>query len=156
MLSESEANALVTAEQLVQQNSDDSFVKAYSGAIAKVKAVLKHSLQDKANLLSERIRIFQKAENKRTSSNLAALQFALTNFCLTTIKYTNEANLASDRTVEPFALVSTQGNWLLLAWCRLRHEFRFFRLDRMQKVEVLTESFTPHEMTLQEYFDRHY
>nr|WP_276975007.1 WYL domain-containing protein [Flavobacterium filum] len=57
--------------------------------------------------------------------------------------------------MEPFALLSTE-NWLLVAYCCLRKEFRFFRLDRIKKLEVLTDKFEPHGMTLQEYFDRYH
>jgi len=153
---ESEANALITAEQLILKNKDTSFIKAYSEAIAKIKTVLKHSVKDKANLLSERVQIIQNADNERTSGHLSALQFALTNYHLTEITYTNEDNKTTNRTVEPFAILSTQENWLLLAWCRLRNEFRFFRLDRIKKSEVLTEKFIPHEITLQEYFEQYY
>ncbi|WP_346770811.1 WYL domain-containing protein [Flavobacterium filum] len=38
----------------------------------------------------------------------------------------------------------------------MRKEFRFFRLDRIKKLEVLTDKFEPHGMTLQEYFDRYH
>src|SRR4051812_17010916 len=43
MFTENEANALVTAEQLVLKNRDSSLIKEYSGAINKVKAVLVQS-----------------------------------------------------------------------------------------------------------------
>ena len=61
----------------------------------------------------------------------------------------------STRDIEPFALLSTQENWLLIAWCRLRKEFRYFRLDRIESLEIIPENFTPHKMTLQEFFDKH-
>lgn len=156
MFTEAQANALILAEQLVLKNKDASFVKDYSEAIDKIKAVLKHSVKDKANLLSERTAFDQNRLRERNSNNLSDLQFALTNFLLAKISYTNEANRATSRLIEPFALVSTQENWLLVAWCRLRNEFRFFRLDRIKKLEVLTEKFEPHKMTLQEYFDRYH
>ena len=156
MFTENQANALVLAEQLVLKNKDASFVKDYSEAIDKIKAVLGHTIKDKANLLAERTRFSQNINNERNSSNLSDLQFALTNFCLAKIDYTNEANKASNRLVEPFALLSTQENWLLVAWCRLRNEFRYFRLDRIRKTEILAEKFTPHKMTLQEFFDRNH
>jgi predicted DNA-binding transcriptional regulator YafY len=156
MFTESEANALITAEQVVQQNKDVSFIKAYSEAIAKIKAVLKPNMKDKANLLSERVQIIQNAGNERTSSNLSALQFALTNFHVIAITYTNEASKTTNRTVEPFAILNAKENWLLLALCRLSNKFRFFRLDRIKRLEVLPEKFKPHEMTLQEYFKRYY
>ncbi|WP_217603408.1 YafY family protein [Chitinophaga sp. GbtcB8] len=156
MFTESEANALIIAEQLVLKNKDTSFIKDYSEAIDKIKAVLNHSVKDKANLLSERTRFDQNLNRERNSNNLSELQFALTNFNLVKIEYTNETQKISSRFIEPFALLSTQENWLLVAWCRLRKEFRYFRLDRIKKLELLSEKFTPHKMTLQEYFDKFY
>ena len=155
MFTEAQANALVTAEQLVLQNKDTSFIKDYTEAIEKVKAVLKYSIQDKANLLSERVRFDQNNNRERNSSHLSDLQFAMTNFWLTKIKYTNEQNKTTTRLIEPFALLSTE-NWLLVAYCRSRKEFRFFRLDRINKLEILTDKFEPHKMTLQEYFDNYH
>lgn len=154
MFTESQANALILAEQLVLKNKDASFVKDYAEAIEKVKAVLRYNVQDKANLLTERTWFSQNTNREKSSNNLSDLQFALTNFRVAKIEYTNEANQRNSRLVEPFALVSTTENWLLIAWCRLRTDFRFFRLDRIKKLEVLSEQFTPHKMTLQEYFDK--
>lgn len=154
MFTESQANALILAEQLVQKNSDGSFVKEYSEAIDKIKAVLKNTVKDKANLLAERTRFDNNVNKERTSSNLSTLQFALTNYNLMSIEYQNEAGEASARVIEPFALLSTQENWLMVAWCHLRKEFRYFRLDRIKSLEILPEKFQPHKMTLQEFFDK--
>lgn len=156
MFTENEANALILAEQLVLKNKDTSFIKDYSDAIDKIKAVLGYSIKDKANLLAQRTRFEQNTNRERNSNNLSDLQFALTNFYLIKIEYTNEANKTSARIIEPFALVSTQENWLLIAWCRLRKEFRYFRLDRIKRMEILTDTFKPHKMTLQEFFDKYH
>ncbi|MCF6404108.1 YafY family transcriptional regulator [Chitinophaga filiformis] len=156
MFTESQANALILAEQLVLKNKDASFVKDYLEAVDKIKAVLGYTVRDKANLLAERTRFDQNINGERNSNNLSELQFALTNFNLTRIEYTNEGEQTTSRLIEPFALLSTQGNWLMVAWCRLRNEFRYFRLDRIKKLQILDEKFTPHNMTLQEYFDRYY
>jgi predicted DNA-binding transcriptional regulator YafY len=154
--SENEANALILAEQLVLKNKDASFIKDYSEAIDKIKAVLKHTVRDKANLLAERTRFSQNINGERNSNNLSELQFALTNYLLIKIDYTNEAKETTSRIVEPFALLSTQEGWLLVAWCRLRNEFRYFRLSRINQLALLSEHFTPHKMTLQEFFDKNY
>jgi predicted DNA-binding transcriptional regulator YafY len=156
MFTESQANALILAEQLVLKNKDASFIKDYSEAIEKIKAVLAYSVKDKANLLAERTRFSQNINGERNSNNLSDLQFALTNYCVTKIEYTNETNKSTSRLIEPFALLSTQENWLLVAWCRLRKEFRYFRLDRITRMEILAEKFTHHKLTLQEYFDKFY
>lgn len=155
MFTEAQANALITAEQLVLKNKDTSFIKEYTEAIEKVKAVLKYNIQDKANLLSERVRFDQNNNRERNSSHLSDLQFSLTNYCLVKMEYTNEQSKTTTRYIEPFALLSTE-NWLLVAYCRLRKEFRFFRLDRINKLEILTDKFEPHKMTLQEYFNSYH
>ena len=156
MFSESQANALILAEQLVLKNKDTSFIKDYTEAIDKIKAVLRQSEKDKANLLADRTRFEQNLNRERNSNNISQLQQALTNFQLIKIDYTNEQDETTIRTVEPFALISTTENWLLIAWCCLRKEFRYFRLDRITKLQVLTEKFEQHKMTLQEYFDKFY
>ena len=156
MFSESQANALILAEQLVLKNRDSSFIKDYTEAVDKVKAVLKQADKDKANLLADRTRFEQNINRERNSDNISQLQQALTNFYLTKIDYTNEQGKISNRIIEPFALISTTENWLLIAWCRSRKEFRFFRLDRITNLQVLAENFTAHKMTLQEYFDKYH
>jgi predicted DNA-binding transcriptional regulator YafY len=156
MFTENQANALILAEQLVLNNKDASFIKDYIEAIDKIKAVFRQSVKDKANLLAERTRFNQNINRERNSDNLSDLQFALTNFLVARIDYSNESNQITCRLIEPFALLSTQENWLLVAWCRLRNEFRYFRLDRIIRLETLTEKFSPHKLTLQEYFDKYY
>ncbi|TKC12061.1 YafY family transcriptional regulator [Pedobacter polaris] len=153
MFTETEANALITAEQLVIKNKDTSFVQEYMKAIEKIKSVLRQNTKDNTELLSNRIAISEGYPSESTSNYLSSLQLALTNFNLTKIEYQKpDSTATSERIIEPFALLSTQGNWLLVAWCRLRNSFRLFRLDRIKKLEVQDEKFEPHPITLQEYF----
>lgn len=154
MFTEAEANALITAEQLILKNKDASFVKEYTDAVNKVKAILRSTTKDKAELLSKRIVFRQNTRQDRTSNYLSSLQMALTNFNLVEITYyspENEQN--ATRSIEPFAIYSTQENWLLIAWCRLRKDFRAFRLDRIQSLTIRADKFEPHKLTLEEYFE---
>ena len=156
MFSENQANALILAEQLVLKNRDSSLIKDYAEAIDKVKAVLRQSEKDKANLLSSRTK-FAKLENYEINSTvLSSLQNAITNFHLVKLNYSNAKNILSERVVEPFALLSILEGWLMVAYCRLRKEFRYFRLDRIQKLQIQQEQFTPHQMTLQEFFEKYH
>lgn len=151
MFTESEANALITAEQLVLRNKDASFVSDYSSAISKIKAILRSN--EKANLLSERTLSGENAGNVTTSNHLSVLQLALTNFKLVHIRYISPDNpQPTERTVEPFAIYTAQENWLLVAFCRLRNDFRAFRLDRIESLEVTLHTFEPHKITFEEYF----
>jgi len=154
MFTENEANALITAEQLVLKNKDASLVKDYTDAIHKIKAVLRNNTKDKANLLSERVLSGQNLESSRTSNNLSVLQLALTNFNLVQIQYYSPYNdQITKRIVEPFAIYTTQENWLLIAFCRLRKDYRSFRLDRIKSIQVLNDSFEKHKITFEEYIE---
>ncbi|MEN5232611.1 YafY family protein [Sphingobacterium faecium] len=154
MFTESEAYALITAEQLILKNKDSSFVKEYSEAINKIKSVLRNNTKDKANLLSDRVLFRINSNNNRTSHFLSTIQLAMTNFKLIKIKYQSSENKQStERSIEPFAMYSTQENWLLIAYCRLRKDFRAFRIDRILDLFTLNEEFEPHDMTMQEYFE---
>ena len=155
MFTEKQANALILAEQLVLKSKDASFVKDYGEAIEKIKSILKYTVKDKTNLLTGRTQYQQVLSQERNSDNLSDLQHALTNFNLVRIAYVNKEKMVTERIIEPFAILNSE-NWYLVAWCRLRDEFRFFRPDRIQKMEILTEKFEPHKMTLQEYFDKYH
>lgn len=152
MFTEEEANALITAAQIISKNKDQSLTDQYNNAIEKIKSVLKYSQKDKSELLSERIHIRSFSPNEKTSDYLIQLQSAITNYQLIDMHYISVENKESNRMIEPFALIHTQENWILIAFCRLRNDFRAFRLDHMQRISVLSDSFEPHKISLQEYF----
>lgn len=153
MFSEAEANALITAGQLIAKNKDASLVENYNNAITKIKAVLRYSQKDKADLLSKRVLFRVNKDEERSSSFLGQIQEAITNFKVLDIEYVSLENKCTKRLVEPFALYSTNENWLLIANCRLRKEFRAFRLDCIQRITTTETVFESHNMTLQEYFE---
>src|SRR5690625_5040689 len=90
MFSESEANALITVEQLVLKNKDNSLLKAYTEAVDKVKAVLRYTTREKAELLSQRITISPVTSKANTSNILMLIQNALTNYLALDITYRSE------------------------------------------------------------------
>ncbi|HEV3224000.1 MAG TPA: YafY family protein [Puia sp.] len=155
MFTEGEANALITAEQLVLKNRDSSLIKEYTEAITKIKAVLLYSTKEKADLLSKRIAISPAIPNTDASSSLTLIQNALTTFKVLNITYHSEhKDEKTGRKIEPFALYyNLEESWTLIAYCRLRKDYRMFRLSRISRIEPLNLNFTPHKLTLKEYLD---
>lgn len=156
MFTENEANALVTAEQLLLKSKDSSLNKEFSSAVSKVQAALQSATKEKTELLANRIAVSPIIPDTNQSHNLMLIQNALTSFNVLEIvyhsKYSNEETL---RQIEPFALYySLQEDWLLIAYCRLRNDFRMFRLDRILKIKLLELSFEPHKLTLAEYLEK--
>ncbi|WP_419803403.1 helix-turn-helix transcriptional regulator [Mucilaginibacter sp.] len=153
MFSENEANALITVEQLVLKNRDSSLIKAYKEAINKVKAVLLYATKEKVELLSKRIAVSPVLLETNPSNSLTLIQNALTSFKVLEITYHSEhKDEKTERTIEPFALYySLQESWTLIAYCRLRKDYRMFRLDRIIKIKQSGLDFIPHKLTLQKY-----
>jgi proteasome accessory factor C len=57
--------------------------------------------------------------------------------------YNRTEDRIAERVVEPLAIVDIDGEWYLVAYCRLRRAERSFRIDRVRDVELLDEKFTP-------------
>jgi predicted DNA-binding transcriptional regulator YafY len=154
MFTESEANALIFAEKMMAKTKDASLITEFNKAIEKVKAVLRIEEKTKADFLSKRTVIGKNWENEQTSNFLSAVQRALTNFDVLKITYQKSSDAeAVTRAIEPFAIYhSFSEDWIVVAWCRLRKEFRNFRIDRMKTVVALAEKFEPHSLTLEAYW----
>lgn len=155
VFTEDEANALITIEQLAIKNKDQSFTENVSSAIEKIKAILRYSQKGNAELLSDRIYFGGNNQEEKSSDNLMRIQSAIIHFQVLRIDYTSSENKQTTRDIEPFAIYSIHGNFLLIAFCRLRNDFRAFRIDYIEKLIPQNENFVPHKMTLKEYFEKY-
>ncbi|MFY0630821.1 MAG: YafY family transcriptional regulator [Flavobacteriaceae bacterium] len=153
LFTENEANALITVEQLIIHNKDQSFSENVSSALEKIKAILRYSQKGNADLLAERIYFGGHKGQEKTSNNLMQIQSAITNYQVLNIVYHSSKQQSTNRKIEPFAIYSIHGNFLLIAFCRLRNDFRAFRIDFIEKLSLENETFTPHNMTIQQYFE---
>lgn len=54
----------------------------------------------------------------------------------------------TEREAEPYTLVLKGQKWYLYAYCRLRGEFRFFKLGRMTRIELLDMTYQRKEIEL--------
>ena len=153
---EKQANALVTAKHLVQQTQDTSFIANFDDALTKITSVFKSTVQEKSELLSSKIYVYNPNYEDISSDALSELQVAITNFNYTEISYRKaEATENTFRKIEPYALISTQQKWILIAWCHLRNSYRAFRLDRMQHFKILEDTFKDRKFNLKTYFRSH-
>jgi len=50
---------------------------------------------------------------------------------------------ATRRQIDPYALVHRSGWWYLVGYCHLRNAPRTFRVDRIQNLETLSQTFQP-------------
>ncbi|MDC0737619.1 YafY family protein [Cognatishimia sp. SS12] len=62
--------------------------------------------------------------------------------------YIDAVAAQTHREVDPLSIVYMQMSHCLLAWCHLRQDYRAFRLDRMQNLTVLEQSFRPQRVPM--------
>lgn len=72
------------------------------------------------------------------------------------INYTDAHGLLSYRTVDPYTLVFKAGAWYMYALCRLRGDFRLFKLSRITDMRMTSKSFTRYESKLLEKLELEY
>ncbi|MCH9660863.1 MAG: YafY family transcriptional regulator [Bacteroidetes bacterium] len=150
---EKQANALITAQHIINQSNDISFVNDFNDALTKIKSVFKTSIQEKSELLDNNLYVFNWPHDEISSEALSEIQLAITNFNYVEISYikVNEDTM-SFRKIEPCALYSSNNKWILIAWCHLRDSFRAFRIDRIQQFKILPEKFVDRAFSIQDYF----
>ena len=132
--SNDEANAMLLMEAVVAGFADQSIQKHYSTALNKIKAVLRSSQKERIELLNNNIRLQVPSCFVQNYEYLSTIQDAIAARQKLALQYTNNANKASDRTVEPIGLVFYALNWHLIAWCDARNDYRDFRVGRILKL----------------------
>ena len=155
LFTEDEANALITVEQLIINNKDQSLIDNTASALEKIKSILKYSQKGSVDLLTDRIYFGGNRNEKKTSNNLMQIQSAIIHFKILKIDYNSSIKKKTTRNIEPFAIYSINGNFLLIAYCRMRKDFRNFRIDYIETLVPQNETFTPHKMTMQKYFENY-
>ncbi len=150
---EQQANALITARHMVSHSQDSSFIRDFEDALTKIKSVFKDSILEKSEYLHEKIAVLDQSFEKLESDTLAEIQTAITNFQLVEMSYLKANDYeTTQRQIEPVALYTISGKWVLMAWCHLRNEYRAFRIDRIQKFRVLPQKFEDRKFDFGNYF----
>ena len=70
-----------------------------------------------------------------------ALRLAIRNEQKLFIHYNDENSIASERLIQPIAIVYYVEAMVLVAWCELRTDFRHFRVDRIASCEAQEDYF---------------
>ena len=152
MFDEMEVNALITAEQLIAKTNDESLIKHFEQTLWKIKSVFKSSLQSKGEFLNKKMWVFKRPPKEEKSSSLSYIQFAIINFRVTEIAYQAREKEVTKRKIEPLSIYSYDEKWIVIGWCRLRKDYRSFRLDRIQEFRVLEEAFDDRNFDMIDYF----
>lgn len=140
MFDEAELEALLLGVRMVQGWSDKSLGQAADRALQKIHAVLPETLHQRHCEQPEWLLVPDYFQHNSQYSD--QLRGAIKACQRVLIDYQRADGVASQRTLCPLGLVYWGKVWCLLAWCELRGQYRQFRLDRIQALEVLEVHFT--------------
>jgi predicted DNA-binding transcriptional regulator YafY len=139
MFTRDEAAALVASARLAQSWVDPAMARDIESALCKILSVLSPA----ARISAESLALYAPAYvlDDGTRAHLQILREAVQSRQKLRMNYRDVAGVASERIVRPLGCFYWGKVWTFSAWCELRQDFRGFRIDRIDKVEVLPDRF---------------
>lgn len=144
MFTADEAMALFIGGEMVKQFADASMAGPMDSALLKIRSVLPRERQDDLDRLTQATAIYgdQRLPSGLDQRTLLPIQQAIVSRRVLRMTYRSKGSeVDTARDVEPLGITFHGGSWYLVAWCRLRTDFRYFKLERLRALEVLTERF---------------
>ncbi|MCG8490044.1 MAG: YafY family transcriptional regulator [Sneathiellales bacterium] len=132
-----EMDALILGMRLVSVRGDAITAQAAAKVLSKINAGLGKDRKDE---------VFNAPLKAYSQNDLPLLYFsplrrAIRKRRYTEIDYLDLKGSRSARTIRPLGISAFDDVWLLTAWCELRKDFRNFRIDRLDRLEITDQSF---------------
>lgn len=159
MFNRNEASSLLAAERLIQKWSDTGLGKSYLSALDKIRAILPPDDKEYFETLDEHIQALHYRNEKQPRPNdrvFADLQNAIFKREVVDLCYESPYKREETRRkVEPLGLLLMGNHWYLAGWCRLRKDYRMFRLDRFESHKLTGIKLpSPSNHSLKEFHER--
>ena len=142
MFTEEEATAIMLGLLTSTWLEIEQSPTAIEGALAKVSRVLPLQARERLQAVSSHLVLFPHHQQSRPDASLLIdLSEAIHASQRIAIDYRSSHNESTHRKVEPYGMNGWRGHWYLVGYCCLRQDYRVFRLDRIQQVQILSETF---------------
>jgi len=113
----------------------------------KIKSILKYGDKDYAQELESSTNVYSTNGQKSTLADnvITTIQTAICNKRVLSIQYpASDKRNTEVRMIEPVSMGFFEQNWYLIAFCRLRNEYRNFRVDRIISICIEEEFYHCH------------
>jgi len=154
MFTKEEAAAFLTAEKFVEKLTDASTTAHYRSAMYKVRAILKTTEKDMLEGMDGRIEVLRTVNQPELASNdhIQTILHSIAQKKVLAIGYfAQHSQEHTKRYVEPVGIFYLSGFWHLIAYCRLRKDYRDFRVDRIKNLTVTDEHYNSEHPSLKDY-----
>ncbi|WP_114750910.1 helix-turn-helix transcriptional regulator [Pleomorphovibrio marinus] len=156
MFTQEEALSLLLAEKLFGKVSDHESSRQFESAMEKIKAVLKTPEKEALEELSSFVTVnrHNSLSGKDKGEYIPCILKSLHEHKLLEMVYTSfEKEETTHRQVEPVGIYFAHEHWYLIAFCKLRKDYRNFRISRIKQLRVLDEPFTTGHPSLEQYLE---
>ncbi|MBX2824892.1 MAG: YafY family transcriptional regulator [Gammaproteobacteria bacterium] len=159
MFNRDEAAALLIGGKVIENQVDQSTWAEFQQAINKVRSVLDSDDRHYLDVIDDGIAVHASKDQRlsaRADTWLRECRSALSTMQVVALQYGGGPGQSpTERQIEPVGLYYYSHHWHLIAWCRLREDYRDFRLDRIRHLELLPETFRRRDYrNLGEYLNR--
>jgi len=157
MFTKEEATSMLTAEKLVAKLTDEASARHYQSAMYKIKAILHSNEKELLEDLEAHIAVARPpaATNGHASNFMPLIFKSITERRVLQLQYfAYHSEKVTERDIEPIGVYFTDGHWHLIAYCRLREDYRDFRADRILQIQDTSLTFRKRELTLQGYLQK--
>ena len=145
-----EATMLLLGSDLMAQNFDAQYRAAAQSASRKIEGVLPDKLRDEVHYLQNSIVFVARSPDTAESEHRvmlvqqlrrAIIQHSTVSFCYHARHAREGRGEQTTREADPYGLIHFPSGWHLVAYCHLRQDIRNFRLDRIDRLELLPRTF---------------
>ncbi len=155
-----EAVAVYLGTSLVGEMWGQLYKEAAQGAMAKLQNVLPNEQRDEIDWAKRSLVAtgLHRTDPSALYPILEELRSAARQHLRVSMVYqsTTHAN-ATKRQVDPYALVFRAGLWYLVGYCHMRDAARTFRVDRIEKLKSLSQSFQlPEKFDIHKYLENEF
>ncbi len=130
-------DALALGLKFVEEAGDRGMVMAAK----EVRAKLENVLPEGSKSILSKAPFFAARRGFRAPAFAALLRRAIRERLTLNITYRQPEAAATSRHVRPLSLTVFSEGWMMAAWCELREDFRYFRLDRIIEVSPSGRTF---------------
>lgn len=138
-LSPAQAVALMAA---VSAAPDAPYADLAAAGVRKIMDVLDPKTRARADELAHRVWVNAVPASSRAIKS--ALEEAMAEQRVIRLRYTAGDGTTTTRDVEPVLFATTNGQWYLVGWCRLRNAMRWFTVSRIERAGVTKTACSGH------------
>lgn len=144
MFSIEEIEALILGSRWVMSHGDKPLCEAATQAMDKIQAVLpkEYQAQIKQNTLFTPL-MSTRCNSEQMAFHATQVRQAIRDENPLVILYQDKDNNTTKRTILPFSLAFFDSVQVIGAWCKLREDFRHFRVDKIIELEKINARYTP-------------